>query len=122
MHWLNVFFCIFGLRSFTQLAKIYVIRNFYSSVLYFDLMKLLLIDGFMIAWLAYGNHLYYSPKNNCEANPHTQYLAEFMSCILFIGYLMMAMYLVILVTLPCLYLYIRAQMTIQARRGEGQIA
>ena len=65
--WLDIFFLLFGLRSFGQLMKIYVIRNFYSRVVYFDVMKLVFIDGFLIGWLIYGNFLYYSPKNNCAA-------------------------------------------------------
>lgn len=36
------------------------------------------------------------------------FLAEFMSCILFIGYLMIGMYGLILITLPCLFLMLRS--------------
>jgi hypothetical protein len=107
--WLNVFFGVFGVRSASNLLKIWVIRHFYESVVVFDVLKLLFIDGFLIGWLVYGNQIYYSRQNNCNANPSTQFLDEFMSCILFIGYLLMAMYGLILVTLPCLFIYIRMQ-------------
>jgi predicted transglutaminase-like protease len=107
LHWLYIFFALFGLRSASQLAKIYVIRHFYQRVMCFDILKMVLIDGFMVAWLIYGNHLYYSPLNNCASNPSTQFANEFMSCILFIGYLMIAMYLLVLFSLPCLYFYVR---------------
>jgi len=84
-------------------------KHFYNSVVVFDVLKLLIVDGFLIGWLVYGNQIYYSRNNNCNANPGTQFLDEFMSCILFIGYLLMAMYGLILITLPCLYIYIRMQ-------------
>ena len=105
--WLNVFFGVFGLRSASNLIKIYVIKYYYNSILTFDVLKLLFIDGFLIGWLVYGNSIYYSKHNNCNKNTGTQFLDEFMSCILFIGYLLMAMYGLILLTLPCLYMYIR---------------
>jgi len=107
--WLNVFFGAFGVRSASNLMKIWVMKHFYNSVVVFDVLKLLIVDGFLIGWLVYGNQIYYSRNNNCNANPGTQFLDEFMSCILFIGYLLMAMYGLILITLPCLYIYIRMQ-------------
>lgn len=72
--------------------------------------KLVLIDGFMVEWLFYGNRLYYSVANNCEEVPSMMFANQFMGCILFIGYMMMAMYFIILVTLPFLYIYVRNQM------------
>ena len=85
-------------------------------------MKLVLIDGFLIGWLIYGNFLYYSPKNNCAAIPDTQFAAEFMSCILMLGYMMMFMYGLILLTLPCLYIYLRAQLNAHHNmQGRGEI-
>lgn len=69
--WLDVFFALFGLRSFYQLLKIYIIRNYYHRVFCFDLMKLVFIDGALVAWLIYGNSLYYSPLNDCARLPET---------------------------------------------------
>lgn len=69
--WLNVFFGVFGVRSASNLVKIWVIKHFYNSVVVFDVLKLLLIDGFLIGWLVYGNQIYYSRSNNCAANPGT---------------------------------------------------
>ena len=109
--WLNVFFGVFAVRSASNLLKIWVMKHYYNSVVVFDVLKLLFIDGFLIAWLVYGNQIYYSRSNNCHSNPGTQFLDEFMSCILFIGYLLMAMYGLILITLPCLFIYIRMQAT-----------
>jgi hypothetical protein len=122
VQWLDIFFMLFGLRSLYQLMKIWVIRHFYSRIFCFDIAKLVFVDGFMVAWLVYGNYLYYSPKNNCAYIPDTQFMAQFMSCIIILGYMMMFMYLMILVSLPCLYIYFRHQMTAQAERlGPGQI-
>jgi len=61
----------------------------------------------MIGWLIYGNVIYYSKENNCGTNGRTAIDDEIMLVILYIGYLMMAFYLVIMCTIPCLYLYIR---------------
>lgn len=105
--WLNVFFGLFAFRSAAQLFKIWVIKYFYNHVLMFDIAKLVIIDSCMIGWLVYGNIIYYSKQNDCERVQGTMFLAEFMSCILFIGYLMIGMYGLILLTLPCLYMMVR---------------
>lgn len=107
LFWLEVFFCLFGVRSLFQLMKIYVISNFYSYRFQYDILRLIIIDSFMIGWLIYGNVIYYSKENNCGTNGRTALLDQFMLVILCIGYLMMAFYLVLMCTIPCLYLYIR---------------
>lgn len=66
LSWLEVFFLIFGVRSLSQLLRIYVIRNFYSFRAKYEIGRLVVIDGAIIGWLIYGNALYYSKKNNCE--------------------------------------------------------
>ena len=123
--WLNIFFALFGLRSCAQLFKIQVIRHFSEHVFKYDIAKVVFIDGFLIAWLVYGNALYYSQHNNCEKVAGTQYLNEFMSLVLFIGYFVMGIYAIILCTMPCLYMYIRRaeqeQMAYQNRVSIDQV-
>jgi len=45
--------------------KIYVINNFYNYRFAYDILRLVIIDSFMIGWLIYGNVIYYSKENNC---------------------------------------------------------
>lgn len=120
MYWLEMFFIIFGLRSLSQLARIYVIQNFYRFRQRYELSRLVLIDGAIIAWLVYGNTLFYSKKNDCEKYEATEGLNDLMQVILILGYLMMAMYLIILCSIPFLYYYIQS-INEQRRIISGQI-
>ena len=47
--------------------------------------------------------LYYSKENDCKKYEATEGLVDLMLAILIIGYIMMALYLVIICTLPILY-------------------
>lgn len=107
--WHEVLFALFGVRSLANLLKIYIIRNFYSRRNYYNIMRFAIVDGLIILWLIYGNVLYYSKRNDCEANERTQFLNEFMGCILILGYVMIGFYLLILCTVPCLYYLLRQQ-------------
>lgn len=71
--WLEIFFSIIVVRSLYQLMKIYVIKYFYSWTLCYDVSKIVMIDGFMIGWLIYGNIIYYSPENNCALISDTHF-------------------------------------------------
>ena len=53
--WLNVFFGVFGIRSFLQLVKLYFTRHFYRFEILFDIARIIIVDGFLIGWLVYGN-------------------------------------------------------------------
>ena len=107
VNWLNIFFIAFGARSLGNLARIYVIKNMRRKVMHYEIFRLLVIDGFLLAWIFYGNKLYYSKENDCEKIKSTKDLGQLMGVLLFIGYLMIGMYLVIMCTFPCLYFYIR---------------
>ena len=113
--WLKVFFALFGLRSFFQLLKIFVIRNFFQYQHVYEIVRLFLIDGILIIWLLYGNSLYYSEQNDCRKNERTRFIVDFMGAILFVGYLLISLYLLLICTVPCLYLYVRHHMNIQMR-------
>ena len=105
--WHEVLFSLCGVRSLANLLKIYIIRNFYSRRNYYNIMRFVIIDGSIIAWLVYGNVIYYSKRNNCDDNERTQFLAQFMACLLVFGYVMMAFYILIICTLPCLLFVLR---------------
>ena len=111
--WLEVFFALFGLRSFFQLMKIFVIRNFFQYQHAYEIVRLVIIDGLLILWLIYGNQLYYSPENDCRTNERTRFIVDFMGCILFIGYLLIGLYILLICTVPCLYLYVRHHIQLQ---------
>jgi hypothetical protein len=63
----------------------------------------------MAIWLFYGYDMFYSDKNNCDNFDSTAFLNSLMFVILFIGYFLCFVYLMILFTLPCLYMAIREQ-------------
>lgn len=60
----------------------------------------------MIIWLIYGNELYFSDENDCETKEATEPLAEIMGAIIFLGYIIMGLYLLLICTIPCLLWYL----------------
>lgn len=77
--------------------------------LYYDIFACVLCNGAMFAWFVYGYTIFYSDKNNCDDIPETAFLNSIMFVILFIGYFLGLMYLMILFTLPCIYMMMRDQ-------------
>ena len=61
----------------------------------------------MCGWLIYGYVLFYSDANNCDSKIDTAFLNSMMFVILFIGYILMFVYLMLLCTVPCLYAFVR---------------
>ena len=61
----------------------------------------------MAYWLGYGFEIFYSDENNCDNVDSTAFLSSIMFVILFIGYFLIVMYLMILFTFPCVYLAVR---------------
>lgn len=76
----------------------------------------------MIACLGYGFVIYFSEANNCDELESTSFLSSLMFIILFIGYMFGFVYLMLLCTLPCLYMMIRdqAEANRTAAGGVGQ--
>ena len=74
---------------------------------HYEVGKLVILDGFMLCWLIYGNQMYWSEANDCDSKQSTRDLSQLMGIMLFIGYLMMGMYFMILCTFPCLYYLLR---------------
>ena len=107
--WLMVFSALYFSRSTFQLIKIWVVRHFNQYKLYYDIAAFTLANGAMVAWLYYGYDMFYSDANNCDDITSTSFLNSIMFVILFIGYFMGFVYLMIACTVPCLYLMIREQ-------------
>ena len=117
--WLMVFFALYFSRSTFQLIKIYVVRNHSNCRFYYDVTAFVLCNGAMIVWLLYGYSIFYSDTNNCDDFPETAFLNSVMFVILFIGYFLGFMYLMILCTLPCLYMMMREQAETNRIRAGG---
>ena len=91
------------------MLKLWVLRNYSRYKLYYDVTAFILANGSMAIWLFYGYDMFYSDKNNCDNFDSTAFLNSLMFVILFIGYFLTFIYLMILFTLPCLYMAIREQ-------------
>ena len=61
----------------------------------------------MLGWLIYGNCIYFSDANDCDSKRDTRDLSELMGIMLFVGYLIMGMYILIMCSFPCLYYLMR---------------
>ena len=61
------------------------------------------MNGAMVVWIYYGYDMFYDDKNNCDDIPETAFLNSVMFVILFIGYFMGFVYLMLACTVPCLY-------------------
>ena len=89
----------------TNVLKIYIIRQFYSRRKYYNIILFIIVDGLLFIWLSYGNRLYYSKSNDCMYNEGTKYLIQFMAAMLAIGYFLQIVYILILVSFPCIYIF-----------------
>ena len=66
------------------------------------MVRLTIADGILIAWLIYGNKLFYSNQNDCATKSgDTQFLNIMMHTILVMGYFSMIVYFYILFTSAC---------------------
>ena len=74
LNWEIVFFIILGLKSVGNLIRILLIRNFSRFNTVYSIVSYIIIDGFYIGWLIYGNILFYSSKNDCNLIESTKSL------------------------------------------------
>ena len=109
--WLMGFFIIYFTRSSFQVIKIWVLTNFYHYKTCYDFTAFGISNGIMFGWLVYGYVLFYSEANNCDKNTDTAFLNSMMFVILFIGYILMFVYIMLLCTVPCLYTFVRENTT-----------
>jgi hypothetical protein len=57
--------------------------------------------------IIYGFSIYYSEANDCDKYPDTSFFSSMMFVILFIGYIMIFVYVMMLCTVPCVYMFLR---------------
>lgn len=64
--WNFTYFVILGVRTLSNLFKIFVVRYYYRYANSYSLISFVLVDGFFLGWLVYGNIIFYSEENNCN--------------------------------------------------------
>lgn len=81
----------------------------YNYRLVYDIFAFTVTNGALVGWIIYGLILYYSDKNNCDKIPDTRFYISLMFIILFLAYILMFIYIMLLCTIPCAYLFVRNQ-------------
>ena len=67
----------------------------------FDLARLVFLDSVLVAWLFYGNKMFFSTDNDCfEGERETQILAGLMAAVLALGFFTIVVYLLIMCSIP----------------------
>lgn len=105
--WLMTFSIIFFSRSVFKLGKMGVVRLANSWRLYYDIAAFVIANGILIFWMYRGYDIFYSDANDCDNFDSTAIFNSIMFMVLFIGYMIGFIYLMIFLTLPCLYFMIR---------------
>jgi len=86
-----------------------------------NLVRLLCFDGVLFIWLLYGNSLYFSSSNDCSTVDATSSINTLFVVALCLGYLGVAAYLVILATLPFVYLKQRTELVMAQTERHREI-
>lgn len=107
--WLMYFSIIYFSRSVFQLGKIGVVRYLRDWRLPYDIAAFVIANGILVYWMYRGFDMFYSEANDCDSFDSTAFFNSIMFMVLFIGYLIGFVYLMVLLTLPCLYFMIREQ-------------
>ena len=58
--WINIFVFAVIIKAFAGIFKIYVLEASPKSLQYVDFLKTFIIDGILLAWIAYGSALFWS--------------------------------------------------------------
>ena len=72
MAWLVVHISLFMANSVARLIMVLVIRHFSTYRVYYNIVSTMFINCLIVAWLIYGNILYYSEDNDCMEKPETK--------------------------------------------------
>lgn len=83
--WSMIYFGVLAFRSVANLIKIVVVRQLFTYSNLYSIISLVLIDGFFLGWLIYGNIMFYSPQNNCNGIESSQMMYNLMFVLLLIG-------------------------------------
>ena len=70
--WLIVHISLFMANSIARLVMVLVIRHFSTWRVYYNIVSTMFINCMIVAWLIYGNILYYSEDNDCMEKPETK--------------------------------------------------
>ena len=105
--WLSVHLSLFVLNSVMKLLQICVMRYCFSQRFCYNLTTSLSVNLAMIAWLVYGNIIFFSEANNCAEFEGTRGLNSMMLFFLVIGYVQFIAFLLVACVLPCLIIWIR---------------
>jgi len=85
------------------------VRYLNAIRLYYDIAAFIIANGILIYWMYRGFDMFYSDANDCDNYDSTAFFNSIMFMVLFIGYLIGFVYLMVLLTLLCLYFMIREQ-------------
>ena len=92
-------------------------RNHHQYANHYSIISFLVLDGFILGWLIYGNILFFSKDNNCNKVEDSKMLYSMMLILLIFGYFQMAVYLLIIILLPIIIYQQRHQ-----NRGPNDIS
>ena len=95
------------------MIKILVLTYFYDYKTWYDVAAFTITNGAICGWIIYGFSIYYSDANDCDKYADTSFFSSMMFVILFIGYIMIFVYVMMLCTVPCVYMFLRGG-------GQGQ--
>lgn len=80
-----------------------MVRFSHSCRFYYDITAFTIANGSLIGWLIYGCIIYYSDANDCDNYDSTAFFNSIMLIVIFFGYFMGFVLLMIVLSLPCLY-------------------
>lgn len=105
--WIQVLFLISYGKGIVDLNLIWIARVRYSWVLRYRILSMLCQSVLGMVWTIYGFQLYFSADNNCQQYSETQMALILMAMFLFFGTIGMISFIVLLITVPLLFLYMR---------------
>jgi hypothetical protein len=118
--WCIVYFIILAARSLSNLVKIVIIRTSPASVPRFSIISFVVIDGLFLAWLIYGNVLFWSNENDCNVISNSFVMYNLMLILIIIGYFQMLVYALLICCLPCIIYALTMQ--VRDNRPGGQLS
>lgn len=107
--WNIVYTVIIGMRALANLAKIPLMRSSSPSLNLYVISSFIVVDGCFLAWLIYGNVLFYSRANNCNDIQSAKFLYSFTLVLLVVGYVQMLLYALLIIAVPIMVIYVRSQ-------------
>ena len=85
---------VMAMRAITLLIKVWVIRNYFTKRLHFELVRLMTFDLATMICLIYGQILLFSKENDCSKTQSTALLEHVMTCSIIFGAFMICFYFV----------------------------